>query len=567
MNTAAAPPRRLAATSPQWSLGLMLFALHAAVAWGIEEWWSRAFLLAHFGLFLIWQPLWRGGRDLEPRYAFLVVVVGFLFAAWNNWWLTAAWLAVLFGLIGGSVPAMSGRRQRFAALLAALYLLSLLLIWVVPHLFIGQALEVALVLLVQLGLPLLPLAILLLRMESGRAPAPLAVDLFYSMLLFLLVAVLVLGSFVVKEVGHGNYPLALAQTLLAIALLLMALSWLWDPHRGFLGLGHLFSRYLISLGLPFERWVQRLAELAEEESQPQRFLAAALRHMLELPWVSGVAWRSPLGGGEAGTRSPHAAEFSFRDLELRIYTRWGPTPALLLHLKLLAQMVAHFHDAKRREQAQRQGAYAQAIYETGARLTHDVKNLLQSLKSLCAAAESSTPEQAPALQLLMQRQLPQLTRRLNATLDKLRAPQAADATFTGAAIWWQGLLQRHGGRAIEFRLDGPAEELKIPAELFDTVADNLIENALGKASEGALKVRVAFSAADGGALTVCDNGGAIPQGLAGQLFEAPVPSRSGLGVGLYQCARQAAQLGYRLALATNEPGQVCFELRRAAGSA
>jgi hypothetical protein len=35
-----------------------------------------------------------------------------------------------------------------------------------------------------------------------------------------------------------------------------------------------------------------------------------------------------------------------------------------------------------------------------------------------------------------------------------------------------------------------------------------------------------------------------------------------LGVGLYQAARQAAQHGYRLALAANEPGQVRFELGR-----
>lgn len=64
----------------------MLLALHAALAWGIEDWWPRAFLLVHLGLFLIWQPLWRGERNIEPRYAFLVVIVGFLLAAWNNWW-------------------------------------------------------------------------------------------------------------------------------------------------------------------------------------------------------------------------------------------------------------------------------------------------------------------------------------------------------------------------------------------------------------------------------------------------------------------------------------------------
>jgi signal transduction histidine kinase len=567
MGTTTAWLHRFALLHPQWPLGLMLLALHAALAWGIEAWWSRAFLLAHFGLFLIWQPLWHGSRVIAPRYGLLVIVVGFLLSAWNHWWLMAAWLAVLFGLLGGSLPSGSGRRQRLASLLAALYLLSLLLIWVVPHLFAEAAPEPALVALVQYGLLALPLAILLLRVELDRASAPLAVDLFYSMLLFLLVAALVLGSFVVKETSHGNYPLALAQTLFAIALLLIALSWLWDPHGSFLGLGHLFSRYLMSLGLPFERWVQRLAQLAEEQSEPQRFLAAALAHMLELPWVSGVEWQARGGAGEAGARSPHSAQFSFCDLQLRIYTRWAPTPALLLHLKLLAQMVGHFHDAKQREQAQRWNAYAQAIYETGARLTHDIKNLLQSLRALCAAAESSQADRALALQRLMQRQLPQIAQRLGATLEKLRDPQPAQANFAHAAIWWQGLAQRHGGRSIEFELEGPIGELKVPVELFDTVADNLIENALEKARNEPVRVRVTFSPAGGGALAVCDDGAAVAAEIAERLFAAPVASSGGLGVGLYQCARQAAQLGYRLALAANETGRVCFVLERAPNAA
>ena len=39
---------RLVVAHPQWWLGLMLLALHAALAWGIMDWWPRAFLLAHF---------------------------------------------------------------------------------------------------------------------------------------------------------------------------------------------------------------------------------------------------------------------------------------------------------------------------------------------------------------------------------------------------------------------------------------------------------------------------------------------------------------------------------------
>jgi signal transduction histidine kinase len=163
----------------------------------------------------------------------------------------------------------------------------------------------------------------------------------------------------------------------------------------------------------------------------------------------------------------------------------------------------------------------------------------------------------------MQRQLPQITQRLNATLDKLRTPQPADVARVDAAVWWQGLIQRYAGRSIHFHLDGPPRDVTLPAELFDSVADNLIENAVNKSADGTgLQVRVTLSAAHGGTLTVCDSGAAIAQSTASQLFEAPVPSHSGLGVGLYHSARQAAQLGYRLKLAANESGTVCFVLTR-----
>ena len=64
------------------------------------------------------------------------------------------------------------------------------------------------------------------------------------------------------------------------------------------------------MGLPFERWVQQLADLAENETQPQRFLALALEHILELPWVSGLQWEARLGQGEFGEKSDFFADLS-----------------------------------------------------------------------------------------------------------------------------------------------------------------------------------------------------------------------------------------------------------------
>ena len=542
----------------------MLLALHAALGWGIDTLFSRAMLLAHFGIFLIWQPVWHGERKLDARQAFLVVMVGLLLAGWNSWWLMAVWLAVLFALIGGNLLGAEQPRQRMVALLAAFYLLAVLLVWVVPHLFVGQEFDAPVVALVRFALPLLPLAMIAIRMPATSRSSPLAVDLFYSLMLFLLVTGLVLGSFVVKQLGQGDYPIALAQSLMVMGLVLVSLSWLWNPHTGFTGIGHLLSRYLMSLGLPFERWVKSLADLAERERDPSRFLALALQDMCQLPWVAGLSWHAAHSSGELGARSRFKAEFAFQDLMLTFHTRWSLSPALLLHLKLLTQMLGHFYQAKQREEVQRMNVYMQAIYETGARLTHDVKNLLQSLRSLCAAAESSRDDEAAALQALVKRQLPQIAQRLTGTLEKLQTPQEAAAPQCDASAWWEGLMQRYTRSDIAFSASGAMAGARLPGELFDSVAENLLQNAISKARQHAgVQIEVRFETATDGALVIRDNGNAIPKAIATRLFSVPVPSRNGLGIGLYQAAKQAEQSGYRLNLVSNVQGNVCFELRKA----
>jgi signal transduction histidine kinase len=233
-----------------------------------------------------------------------------------------------------------------------------------------------------------------------------------------------------------------------------------------------------------------------------------------------------------------------------------------MHTKLLLELIEFFYDAKLREQLQRQNAYVQAIHETGARLTHDVKNLLQSLTTLCAAAESSEAEQAEALQALIKRQLPLITQRLEQTLKKLKAPHKIDKEEIKAADWWRELIARYGEQQIEFQTDDEIDGTLVPGELFDSVADNLLQNALKKrAAQPGIVVRVSFLSGPRRTFTVCDTGTPMDSDKANKLFDAPIASNTGLGIGLYQAARQAEQLGYQLHIAHNELGRVCFELR------
>ncbi|MGH8751543.1 MAG: hypothetical protein ACREUV_07540, partial [Burkholderiales bacterium] len=381
----AALSETLIASRQQWFLGLMLLALHGVLMLGLENWLARGFVLTHFGLFLMWQPIWGGERNLDIRHGVLIIIAGLAFAVWSSWWLLAVWIAVLFALIGGNVPGKRQRGQRALSLLAAVYLLAVLLIWVVPHLFASQVLNDTMKLVARYALPILVVAIFFIKAENEPESSQRAVDMFYSLLLFLLVTALVLGSFVIKQLSQSGYLLALAQTLFLIAVALFALSWLWDPRSGFDGIGQLFSRYLLSVGLPFERWMHSLANLADREGNPEKFLIMSAHEIAMLPWVAGVSWRVAGGERKLGGVSRFPAEFSFGDLHVVLYSRWQLSPALLLHVKLLVRLLADFYHAKVRERQERQNAYTQAVYETGARLTHDVKNLLQSLKSLCNA--------------------------------------------------------------------------------------------------------------------------------------------------------------------------------------
>ncbi len=541
-------------------LATALLTLHGAIAWNNADWWARGLLLAHFGLFLIWQPVWRGEKRIPMQHALLVLGLGTLFAFAGNWWLIAAWIAVLFGLIGGGVPATVARGERAAAIIAAVYLVAMLLMWVLPQLFSDGGVAARVSGFVRYGMPLLPLVILIIPGGERLRGAPVIIDLFYMLVLFLLIVVLGLGSFVIHhhQISHGDYLLGIAQALMVIAGLLLGLAWLWNPRAGFSGIGTLLSRYLLGLGLPFEQRMRRLADLAENETRPEHFLRAALTDMLDLPWINGYAWVTAASSGEVGTCEGQSEQHETGVLLLTMYAIKQLSPAILLHQKLLMQMVGHFYEAQRREQQRQQSAYTQAIYETGARLTHDVKNLLQSLRSICAAAEMRGADDT-AFRSLVQRQLPHIAQRLSATLEKLKSPEASHISDVDAAIWWQGLQARYAGRAVEFgTLDIP-NGLRLPSELFDSATDTLIENALYKVSQGEAQ-RVRLSLMRGPRLRISDDGAPVPTGLVEDLFRGPVTSESGLGVGLYQASAFAEQSGYALVLVDNRPGSVCFEL-------
>ena len=469
------------------------------------------------------------------------------------------WLLLLLGILGGRVFTVQAERRNRFYLVAFTYVLTMLLLWAVPVLLLREEdvlLNVSRFVRIVLPFGLLALLVLPFPREDDAGQV---FDFFYAVLVFQLCVVLVLGSIVLMRFTDDDYVSSVLLTVMGFGLALFVFAVLWNPMRGFGGLSTYFSTYLMSVGMPFELWMRRIAELAETEPEPRRFLEEALREIAAFPWMSGGRWKSPDGEGAFGSDSEHATRFAYHGLEIVFHTRIEMSPALFLHMRLLAQVVGEFYEGKRRESALRQHAYLQAVHETGARLTHDVKNLLQSLYAITSMAPK---ESADGYAGLLQRQLPQLTRRLQATLDKLRSPEVATSELpVRASAWWQEAERRLAGSDIALEAAITADG-NVPAALFDAFAENTLDNARAKAlREPGLTIRMRFEFAPGHVeLAVCDNGSAVPESAAQRLFREPIERGSGLGIGLYHVARLAAPAGYRLELAVNRDGGVCFTL-------
>ncbi|MCF8178307.1 MAG: sensor histidine kinase [Sulfuritalea sp.] len=525
---------------------------------------GRTMIVAHLGLFILWQPFVHAERRLSLVTLFALTGIVLIGTIYMKGWMLLLWIMMLAGLVGGKVLLFVARTLRMFYLLALGFLVVAMLLMAAP-LAVPLAVPPPTVLsLAYLALPALLVMMILLPQGDETEQRREVVDFVYSLLVFLMLAVLLLGSLAAMQIFGSAYAEALLQSILLLGVTLLLLGLAWNPSSGFAGIGGLFSRYLMSIGLPIEQWLQALTNLAAREDDPDAFLEEACGEFTRrLPWVRGGEWITGTSRGSFGVTAGSRWEFSHGGMVLVLYTLTTLSPTLIWHCNLLAQLLAQFHGDKQRALALKHMSYMRAIHETGARLTHDVKNLLQSLNMLCSAGLEPGAESSQEYQSLLRRQLPAITGRLAETLEKLNAPNGASAELRDAAsAWWQELRQRMSALSwIEFRTPGTIVGF-LPVEVFSGVADNLIRNAAEKhLREPALRMHIELvSGAAGFELVVCDTGSAMPGEIVTKLFAGPVSSESGFGIGLYHAARYARAAGYFLELAENRMGHVCFRL-------
>ena len=364
----------------------MLAALYLVLWQGPHSLLGRTLFIAHLGLFMLWQPFVQTERRLSPTSLMAVVAVALLAGAYLKGWMIVLWIMMLAGIIGGKVLLYGSRASRLFYLFALAFLLLALMIMAAPMAVPIAKPPAEILWLGFTGLPLVLMLMALLPPGQEVEKAREVVDFVSSLFVFLLLTVLMLGSLAAMLLLGSGYIEAMLQTLLVTGLTLLLLGLVSNPRTGFAGIGSMISRYMLSIGLPMEQWLQALSNLALREEDPQAFLEQACVEIAQrLPWVRGGEWIAGRSSGSFGILEGRRSEFSHGGMVLVFYTLHSPSPTLIWHYNLLAQLLAQFHADKQRAVELKQLSYLQAIHETGARLTHDVKNLLQSLNALCSA--------------------------------------------------------------------------------------------------------------------------------------------------------------------------------------
>ncbi len=539
-------------------LVMMLEMLHLSIWVDFGSTISRSFMLSHLGLFLIWQPVWRGNEKLSIDNAILFAVFTFSLTIWLSPWLLFFWLVLLIGFISGRVTA--DRNERMHYTLALGFLILELFFASVPGLieintgynYIFNSL-----------LPLIPLLILVFPGSIKNASLHL-VDFIHAITTSMLTSLVAMGTLLNMFLSESSYFAALTQTTVAIGGFILCISWLLTSQTRFSGVSQLWSNYMLNIGTPFEEWLSDLSKTSELELSPDEFLNEAMHKLARLSWIAGIKWEVGATVYDIGNTTINQVDLVETDFKATLYTFSPAGVSLKLHSSLLIKLLHNFYINKKREQELTRQAHLKAIYETGARITHDIKNLLQSLQAITSIISQDTDTaDAIVAQRVLKKQLPQLTQRLQLALDKLQTPQIHNSEEVYLKDWWGDLQKRNTHNKILFQAD-LNDDPTIPIDLFDSVVDNLLENIQTKQyNEGDLVITITLVCnKDNIILSVCDSGSMIPAHISKDLLSNAISSDNGLGIGLYQANKHAEMFGYALSLIDNQPGRVCFELSR-----
>jgi len=148
-------------------LGLILFSLLAASHLGDGGTITQSFLIVHFGLFLLWQPVIKQQASFSTKQIIVLFLLIFIFIYWFNPWLNAFWSLLLLTLLTGRIFARGLARAAYG--LAVIVLFLELVLVTTPSLFHLAAISSSLQTPFSFILLALPLVLLFIPASSAAS--------------------------------------------------------------------------------------------------------------------------------------------------------------------------------------------------------------------------------------------------------------------------------------------------------------------------------------------------------------------------------------------------------------
>ncbi len=474
-------------------------------------------------------------------------------------WPMMAWICVLAGYGLGASLASRGRLERLAFTLQVLLCLVLLFFTVLPDTLriSGVAGREDLWLVTVIAFAAWAVIHAGSALDTGQSRVEPVTCMLFILLCCLMTSVTALAVLSQPQLDY----LAVVLVVVVVALALSGAAWLlWAPLIGE-GLSAVFFRHVLSLGVPFDDWMEEMNALAAASRDEADFWLRAMELMRERAELSGIGWSEGDEDVGVGRLEGHVVRLPVTERGLRLYSPGRVLPTRSFSLWLLARVAHEYRLSKGREERLTAEATMRSVHERGARTTHDIKNLLHAINLLCSPGRDGRDGDFGERS---REQLRSLAARLETTLASLGEAGAGDegGGLISLRAWWEGAVRRHASDAVSFRRDKDVDDgERVPAELFDRALENLLHNALRKAGRGG-GLDVSVELGEGPSLTVRDSGSPIPQATASRLFRAPVPSDEGMGIGLFQLATSATGLGYGVSVASNRQGDVALRLSR-----
>jgi signal transduction histidine kinase len=511
-----------------------------------------------YGLFLLWQPIWNKETSINKTPTIVIALV-FLSISYffDNEFLVFFGL-ILSGLIGSRLLSQ-GPFHAFD-LLALLIIILEMVVGVVPAAFSQIELPNRFADYMQ---PIILIPILLFYLAPNyddKKRDASQIDLMHGLLASTLIFIVLLGGIVINLLYGVDYIDGLLLSVFVVSTLTIGISWFWNPGVGFSGIGVLLDRYTMTIGGPFETWINTLTTLIEEHYlTPADYLEAACEHLVENDWLNAIQWNFKNYRVTVGEKNGSRIEYKLSEkVEVQVYFKSYPGTALEQHTVLLIRMAYQFYLSKLNQEKVRTHEHFSTIHHTGARLTHDVKNILQSIKTSLNILNMN--QDSEKHQKLLRSNLTQISTRLENTLNRLRAPELdTQLKLIDCNHWVTKLEVDHQSNSRIVIHREIENNIPVPVDLFDSVVDNLINNALKKPSTKHIDVRLLCDS-EIIVLSVCDDGVPVEESIEGNLFKHPVSSGTGMGIGLYQAAIMAHTFGFELDLSQNDTGKVCFNL-------